>query len=93
MIAPFLPAEAALKEVDQSLVGILFCVYSVSFAIVSPMVGKYLSKYGRRNFLIFGSLILFISNMGFVALHFINGKYVFIIGFTLLRLLQGIGTG
>lgn len=93
VIAPFLPAEAAAKEVDQALVGVLFCVYSISFAIVSPMVGKLLSRFGRRNFLIMGSFIMFISNFGFVMLHLLPGKTTFMVGFVLLRLLQGVGTG
>ena len=50
-------------------------------------------KFGRRNFLILGSILLGVSNFGFIALHFIDGENVFIIGFTLLRLLQGWGTG
>ena len=52
-----------------------------------------MAKFGRRNFLIFGCAALSISNLGFIVLHFIDGEYVFIIGFTLLRLLQGCGTG
>lgn len=91
--APFLPAEANKKGVDQSLIGALFCSYSVSFAIVSPLVGKFMSKFGRRNFLIFGASIIAISNLGFVILHFMEGANVFIFWFTFLRLLQGVGTG
>jgi len=68
--APFLPAEANIKGVDQSLVGAIFCSYSVSFAIVSPIVGKIMSRFGRRNSLILGSALVSISNFGFVALHF-----------------------
>ena len=91
--APFLPAEANAKGVDQSLVGLIFCSYSISFAIVSPIVGKYMVKVGRRNFLIIGSIMIALSNLGFVILHYIDGANTFIISFTLLRLLQGAGTG
>lgn len=47
--APLLPGEASRKNVDQSVVGLIFCSYSISFAIVSPIVGKLMAKYGRRN--------------------------------------------
>lgn len=75
------------------MVGIIFASYSVSFAIVSPIVGKIMSGFGRRNCLILGSVIISISNMGFVFLHYMDGAYTFIFGFTFLRLLQGVGTG
>lgn len=52
-----------------------------------------MAKYGRRNFMILGSFIIFISNLGFVVLHYLEGETMFIIGFILLRVLQGIGTG
>lgn len=52
-----------------------------------------MAKYGRRNCLIFGSALVGLSNIGFVVLHFMEGPYIFIIGFTLLRLIQGVGTG
>jgi MFS family permease len=93
VIAPFLPAEAASKGVDQSVVGIIFCVYSIAFAIVSPLVGKYLGAFGRRNFVTLGSFLVFISSIGFVILHYLEGKWTFIIGFALLRIIQGVGTG
>jgi MFS family permease len=91
--APFLPTEASRKGVDQAVVGAIFWSYSVAFAIVSPMVGKLMAKYGRRNFLILGSLLNAIANFGFVALHYFEGANMFIVGFTVLRLIQGIGTG
>lgn len=77
--APFLPAEANKKGVDQSMVGAIFCSYSVSFAIVSPMVGKFMARVGRRNFLIIGAAINALANFGFVGLHFLEGKYTFIV--------------
>ena len=76
---PFLPGEATRKGIDQSVVGAIFCIYSVSFAIVSPFVGILMQKYGRRNFLILGSLIMGVSNVGFVAMHYVNDQTWFII--------------
>ena len=60
---------------------------------MSPFVGKFLSKFGRRNFLIVGAAIICISNLGLVVLHYMDGAKTFIFWFTFLRLLQGVGTG
>ena len=56
-------------------------------------MGKLLSKIGRRNFLVYGSFIMFLSNFGFAAMHYIENTNAFIAMFVFLRIIQGIGTG
>lgn len=90
---PFLPVEAIKKGVPQSYLGMMFSVYSLVFAIASPLVGIYLASHGRRNFLVIGTLLMFVANAGFVLMHYINHTEIFIAMFVLLRIIQGIGTG
>lgn len=67
-------------------------MYSIAFAIVSPLAGKKLANFGRRNFLVIGAVLICISNLGFVILHYLDGRDTFIYGFMTLRILSGIGT-
>ena len=90
---PYLPVEATSKGVDQVYIGMMFTVYSAAFAIVSPFIGKVLSKYGRRNMLVFGVVLMFIANIGFALMHYVNDTKLFSVCFVMMRIFQGIGTG
>lgn len=48
IIAPFLPFEFERKNIDLSLIGYIFSVYSVSVIISSLYIGKMITKLGRR---------------------------------------------
>ncbi|CAI2370277.1 unnamed protein product [Moneuplotes crassus] len=71
----------------------MFCIYSVAFAVISPLVGKFIPTVGRRNFLIIGCILIVTSNVGFAFMHFVNNPMVFSILFVVMRIIQGIGTG
>lgn len=65
----------------------------MAFALVSPFVGQMLGRFGRKNFLILGCFIMFLSNFGFAMMHFIDNTNAFVFTFILTRIVQGVGTG
>ena len=91
--APFLPHLSDEHDVDQSYLGIMFCAYSISMAIMSPISGKFQYSLGRRNVVQYG---LFIVGLPFLGFYFINlmsrTSTSFILLFILMRVIQGIGT-
>jgi MFS family permease len=91
--APFLPSEAARKGIEQHLVGIMFCAYSFSFAIVSPIIGLKMQRIGRRNILVIGSVWSTLATIGFASLYYIHDRTAFICWFTLFKMILGIGSG
>lgn len=56
-IAPFYPLEAIKKGVDPIYIGFIFSVYSLTKAIVAPIVGQLMAKTGRK-FMIYSGVIL-----------------------------------
>ena len=47
-IAPFYPAEAKKKGVEEELIGIIFSGYSISMCLLSPLSAFLMNKYGRK---------------------------------------------
>lgn len=58
LIAPFLPFEFERKGVDLTLMGYIFSIYSVAVIFCSPLIGKLISKMGRRNLIMFGVFLM-----------------------------------
>ena len=67
IVAPFLPFEFERKGVDSSLMGYIFAIYSLAVILVSPMIGKLIKKFGRRNLITFGIFLMGISFMAYGA--------------------------
>lgn len=53
-IAPFFPAEAVAKGVAAEYIGFIFSGYSVSMCLVSPILGKFMDRFGRKPVLLAG---------------------------------------
>lgn len=90
--APFLPLEADKHNIDQGYLGIMFCIYSITMAAMSPVVGKYQYQFGRRNMSRWGMLIVGIPFLGFYLNNYSTSGTMFIAVFMLMRAIQGIGT-
>ena len=58
IIAPFLPFEFKRKNIDQSWIGYIFSIYSVAVIFCSPLVGKMMPIFGRRNLVTFGMFLM-----------------------------------
>ena len=64
-MVPFLPLELELWGVSVSMIGYIFCMYSVAVIIGSPIVGKLMTTIGRRKILIFGLSFMGLAMIGF----------------------------
>lgn len=65
IIAPFLPFEFKRKEIDQSWIGYIFSIYSVAVIFCSPLVGRMMPIFGRRNLVTFGMFLMGSSFLSF----------------------------
>ena len=78
IIAPFLPFEFKRKGIDQDWIGYIFAIYSVAVIFCSPLVGKMICKYGRRNLIVLGMLLMGASFVVFGFTSDIEHKETFI---------------
>ena len=69
--------------------GYIFAIYSVAVIVISPMVGKLIANYGRRNLIILGILLMGISFICFGAASYIENTHLFIGISFVTRFLQG----
>ncbi|CAI2367149.1 unnamed protein product [Moneuplotes crassus] len=90
--APLLPIDAERHDIDQIYLGFMFCVYSVSMAIFSPIVGKYLYTLGRRNMCKWGMIIVAAPFLGFFLSTYLTNSVLYIAVFMTMRVIQGFGT-
>lgn len=91
LMAPFYPEMAkSTKGVTSTIVGLVMGSYSVSFVIVSFIVGMKISKIGRRLVLYIGIILQAISMIGFGTLIWVNDRMLFIILSFGFRLLGGV---
>ena len=89
--APFLPMMAEMHSINQRYLGIMFWVYSISMAIASPIIGKFQLAIGRRNVVSLGMVIVGVPFLGFAFINYAHSSHVFIGGFILFRIIQGMG--
>ena len=68
IIAPFVPLILDKKGIDQKWMGWIFASYPISVILFSPLVGKMLSKSGRRSkFIAVGLAIMGVTFLNFGA--------------------------
>ena len=91
VISPFMPSEFQRKQVDETLVGFIFAIFSMPVIFGSPLMGSLIQRVGRRNPMIYGSYLLGISLTMFAGISFLEFKALFIALSFLARILQGIG--
>lgn len=92
LVAPFLPFEIEKKGIGQHTMGFVFSVFSVALIIASPLIGKNLSRLGRKNSLLAGTLLMTTSFLTFGMLPLINNPHVFIWVIYLIRFIQGLAS-
>jgi MFS family permease len=69
IIAPFLPFVLDKKGIDQKWMGCIFASYSIGVIVFSLIVGKMLSKSGRRSrFIAVGLACMGVSFLNFGAI-------------------------
>lgn len=89
IIAPFLPYEFAKKEINQSHIGYIFAIYSVAVIIASPIIGKLISKHGRRPIIRAGVALMSLSFFLYGASDKIDNPVLYIAAAVVARFIQG----
>jgi MFS family permease len=84
LVAPFLPLELEKAGISKAYTGPIFSMYSVAVIICSPIIGKYIKQYGRRNFVQFGLIAMSLSMFGFAIGSFFKGNLVVFLAISLL---------
>ena len=92
IVAPFLPAELERQGVQQTMTGLIFCIYSVTSIFAALILDKFIKKFGRKPTLLFGP---FLEGAAFLLFGFISYFNVEQTKFTVValiaRVLQGFG--
>ena len=78
LIAPFLPLELTAIGISLDYFGYIFSMYSVSVILGSPIIGYFLTKFKRRNFVQFGLLAMAIAMYGFAIAGVFNSTHAFL---------------
>ena len=92
LIAPFLPFEFERKLLDSSLMGYVFAIYSVAVILFSPLIGMFIARFGRRNIINFGVILMGLSLISFGAASLITDTKLFVIVTFTIRFLQGVAS-
>lgn len=92
VIAPFMPLEIVKKGVDENVMGWIIGVFSLALIIVSPFMSYVIDRIGRRNPIIYGSLMLGICFWMFTLVHQIESKFWFTTLLFVFRIIQGVAT-
>ena len=95
IISSFLPSYAiSYVDIDETLVGIIFGVFSVGVFASSMVAGKIMNKKGRKKLLmILGFGVMAIGNVIFAVLIFFKGKIEFMVIASIARVIIGVGQG
>jgi MFS family permease len=90
-LAPFFPAEAQLKNLNSSEVGIVFGIFEMTMFILSPILGKYMAAIGSKRMFIAGLLITGVSTIMFGFLNFLPSGRIFFWTAILIRCAEAFG--
>lgn len=94
LLAPFFPEMAEKsKGLSSGLVGMILSSYSITYVITSYLVGRFLSKMGRRRTLYSGIFLQAGCMIGFGILEWLNERTLFIILSFTFRLVLGVASG
>jgi MFS family permease len=90
MVAPFFPTELAdNKGISLSTISFIFAIYPIISFIVSPLLGKYLNKIGRKTTFIAGMFIESVALFLISIVPWVDATGA-IISSTLARALMGV---
>ena len=89
---PFLPLELKQWGIDISVIGYIFCMYSVAVIFGSPIVGRIMTNMGRKFILIGGVCSMGLSMIGFGLTPLSPSILMFTILAFVFRFLQGMSS-
>ncbi len=86
IISPLLPLYAENMGATGIWIGTIFAGFSISRAIIMPIVGRLSDRSGRKLFITVGLLIYAVSSLGYIWANSVSQL-------TLVRLIQGVAAG
>lgn len=91
VIAPFYPQVALKNGLSDGLIGIVFSSYPIAATVVSPIYTYMLLNIGRKKVLVFASIQLILSQIGFMMAPSLKGNTLFVVSL-ISRAVQGTGS-
>ena len=91
IMAPFLPLEAQAKGGTPSQFGPIFGIIHLALFLISPVMGKVVSRLGLGRVFKTGLLLISFSSVCFGLLTFIKDSTVFLVLAYTLRIVEGVG--
>lgn len=92
VLAAFFPQTARAKGMSDDAVGVTFASFAMVIFLFSPLVGQFMTKYGKVSIYIWGLIIVSVSTMLFAAASIMPAGPIFCAWCLLMRLLQGVGS-
>lgn len=87
---PLLPILAYSRGVNESLLGIIFAIYSVANLIIIPYTNTMIDHYGRTKVLYAMTILKTFSSILYISLFYIYDFKTFVIIAIIARTLQGL---
>lgn len=67
MVSPILPVYAEDLGASGIWIGLTFSVFAVTQTVVSPFVGRWSDRYGRKPFIVLGLLFYLVAALGYLT--------------------------
>ena len=91
IMAPFLPVEAEAKGASPSQFGPIFGIIHLALFLISPLMGKVVTRWGLGTVFKTGLLLISFSSVCFGLLTFVADSTLFLCLAYALRIVEGIG--
>ena len=91
IMAPFLPVEAEAKGASPSQFGPIFGIIHLALFIISPVMGKVVTRWGLARFFKTGLILISFTSVSFGLLTFVADSSLFLVLAYTLRIVEGIG--
>ena len=91
IMAPFLPVEAQAKGATASQFGPIFGIIHLALFIISPLMGKVVTRLGLGRVFKSGLFLISFSSVCFGLLTFVGDSTLFLSLAYALRIVEGIG--
>lgn len=90
VISPFYPKVAEDKGLDLWIIGIVFALNPFANLVISPFIGRYMSKIGRKNIVLAAYLLTGVSMLVLSPIELVEESSVLTLSF-ISRVLGGFG--
>ena len=90
IMAPFLPVEAEAKGASPSQFGPIFGIIHLALFLISPLMGKVVTRWGLGTVFKTGLLLISFSSVCFGLLTFLADSTLFLCLAYALRIVEGI---